>query len=234
MVTASRRRDADSSHTGCRSARRLEPVLDAVDNTAVVVESIDNANSGGALRRFWWEAQPVQVYAASTEPEPRFSFATRCACIGPYGHDKYLGIQFEQSSVDHILVDLLEQRFYDGFKLWYRRARTLRGRLLVAQTMVLSVVALHPARPHSGNIVKRWQSVLNKFVFSRKHDRHASHVQLIPTDFLYQRREDGGLGVPRLAAHLKRQHLQLLLQVTSAVTATHTRDWTTASSELLR
>ena len=202
MVTASRRRDADSSHTGCRSARRLEPVLDAVDNTAVVVESIDNANSGGALRRFWWEAQPVQVYAASTEPEPRFSFATRCACIGPYGHDKYLGIQFEQSSVDHILVDLLEQRFYDGFKLWYRWARTLRGRLLVAQTMVLSRLwhcTQHVRIPET--IVKRWQSMLNKFLLSRMHDRHASHVQLISSDFLYQRREDGNLGVPTLAGH---------------------------------
>ena len=51
---------------------------------------------------------------------------------------KYLGIPFGQASVDHILVDLLEKRFYDGFKLWYRRARTLRVRLLIAQTMVLS------------------------------------------------------------------------------------------------
>ena len=32
------------AHTGYRSARHLEPVLDAVDNIAVVVESIDNAN----------------------------------------------------------------------------------------------------------------------------------------------------------------------------------------------
>ena len=45
MITASRRRDTGSSHTGCRLARRLEPDLDAVDNTSIVVESIDDANS---------------------------------------------------------------------------------------------------------------------------------------------------------------------------------------------
>lgn len=148
---------------------------------------------------------------------------------------KYLGIPFGQSSVDHVLVDSLEQRFYDGFKLWYRRARTLRGRLLVAQTMILSRLwhyTQHVSIPRT--IVKRWQSMLNKFVLCRKHDRHESHVQLIPTDFLYQRRGDGGLGVPSLAAHLKRQRLQFLLQFISAATTTHIRNWTTASSELLK
>ncbi|CAI5734027.1 unnamed protein product [Peronospora farinosa] len=148
---------------------------------------------------------------------------------------KYLGIPFGQSSVDHALVDSLEKRFYDGFKLWHRRARTLRGRLLVAQTMILSRLwhyTQHVSIP--GTIVKRWQSMLNKFVLCRKHDRHESHVQLIPTDFLYQRRGDGGLGVPSLAAHLKRQRLQFLLQFISAATTTHIRNWTTASSELLK
>ncbi|KAG2811023.1 hypothetical protein PC118_g23582 [Phytophthora cactorum] len=43
---------------------------------------------------------------------------------------KYLGIPFSQSSVDDNIVEFLEQRFYDGFKAWYRRARTLRGRFL--------------------------------------------------------------------------------------------------------
>uniref|UniRef100_A0AAV1UA90 Reverse transcriptase domain-containing protein n=1 Tax=Peronospora matthiolae TaxID=2874970 RepID=A0AAV1UA90_9STRA len=32
---------------------------------------------------------------------------------------KYLGNPFGQSSVDTVITDFLEQRFYDGFKLWY-------------------------------------------------------------------------------------------------------------------
>uniref|UniRef100_K3XCY9 Uncharacterized protein n=1 Tax=Globisporangium ultimum (strain ATCC 200006 / CBS 805.95 / DAOM BR144) TaxID=431595 RepID=K3XCY9_GLOUD len=75
---------------------------------------------------------------------------------------KYLGIPFGQSSVDDDIVNFLDQRFYDGFKMWYRRARTLRGRLLVAQTMVLSRLwhyTQHVSIPTA--VVKRWQSMLN-------------------------------------------------------------------------
>ncbi|KAF1775018.1 hypothetical protein GQ600_23617 [Phytophthora cactorum] len=64
--------------------------------------------------------------------------------------------------------------------------------------------------------------MLNRFVLSRKHDREASHIQLIPREFLFQRRSDGGLGIPSLEAHLKRQRLQLVLQfMTAAKDANH-------------
>ncbi|KAF1320234.1 putative Pollike protein, partial [Globisporangium splendens] len=53
---------------------------------------------------------------------------------------KFLGIPFSQSPVNDAIVSFLDNRFYDGFKAWYRRARTLRGRLLVAQTMYTRVV----------------------------------------------------------------------------------------------
>ncbi|KAF1331469.1 putative Pollike protein, partial [Globisporangium splendens] len=148
---------------------------------------------------------------------------------------KYLGIPFSQSPVDDNIVEFLEQRFYDGFKLWYRRARTLRGRLLVAQTMVLSRLwhyTQHVSIPLA--VVRRWQSMLNRFVLSRKHDRDASHIQLIPREFLYQRRSDGGLQIPSLEAHLKRQRLQLVLQFVNAANTTGDRNWTTVSTELLK
>ena len=148
---------------------------------------------------------------------------------------KYLGIPFGQRHMDNTLLEWLDQRFYEGFQLWYRRARTLRGRLLVAQTMVLSRLwhyTQHVSVP--ARVVQRWQSMLNRFVLSRKHERDASHIQLIPADFLFQRRRDGGLGVPSLAAHLKRQRLQLLLQFISAAREEDTLNWTTASCELLK
>ncbi|KAF1327039.1 putative Pollike protein, partial [Globisporangium splendens] len=147
---------------------------------------------------------------------------------------KFLGIPFSQSPVNDDIVNFLEQRFYDGFKMWYRRARTLRGRLLVAQTMVLSRLwhyTQHVSIPSS--VVKRWQSMLNRFVLSRKHDRDASHIQLIPKEFLYLPRSDGGLQIPCIEAQLKRQRLQHLLQFMRAVSKPDERSWTTPSAELL-
>uniref|UniRef100_A0AAV1UCY8 Reverse transcriptase domain-containing protein n=1 Tax=Peronospora matthiolae TaxID=2874970 RepID=A0AAV1UCY8_9STRA len=144
---------------------------------------------------------------------------------------KYLGIPFGQSSVDTVITDLLEQRFYDGFKLWYRRARKLRGRLLVAQTMILSRLWHYTQHVSISTItVRRWQSMLNRFVLSRKHHRKSSHI--LPCAFLCQRCCEGGLGFPDLAAHLKRQRLQLLLHLIRGLETPSVRDWTTASSEL--
>ena len=147
---------------------------------------------------------------------------------------KYLGIPFGQSPVAADLVTFLDERFYDGFKLWYRRARTLRGRLLVAQTMVLSRLwhyTQHVSLPAA--VVKRWQSMLNRFVLSRKHARDSSSVQLIPREFLYQATTSGGLGIPSLDAHLRRQRLSLLLQFIHAAGDARVRNWSTASTELL-
>ncbi|KAF1328542.1 putative Pollike protein, partial [Globisporangium splendens] len=147
---------------------------------------------------------------------------------------KFLGIPFSQSPVNDDIVNFLEQRFYDGFKMWYRRARTLRGRLLVAQTMVLSRLwhyTQHVSIPPS--VVKRWQSMLNRFVLSRKHDRDASHIQLIPKEFLYLPRSEGGLQIPSIEAQLKRQRLQHLLQFMRTASKPDERSWTTPSAELL-
>ncbi|KAG2956765.1 hypothetical protein PC119_g27563, partial [Phytophthora cactorum] len=76
--------------------------------------------------------------------------------------------------------------------------------------------------------------MLNRFVLSRKHDREASHIQLIPREFLFQRRSDGDLGIPSLEAHIKRQRLQLVLQFMTAAKDANVRNWTTASTELLK
>ncbi|CAI5747279.1 unnamed protein product [Peronospora destructor] len=132
-------------------------------------------------------------------------FMPEVKILGPTDSVKYLGIPFSQSLVDERILEDLDQRFYEGFKSWYRRARTLRGRLLVAKTMVLSRLwhyTQHVVIPRT--VVRRWQSMLNRFVLSRNHERNSKIIQLIPSEFLYQRRSDGGLGIPNLDAHLKR------------------------------
>ena len=157
------------------------------------------------------------------------------AFLGRTDTVKYLGIPFGQASVDTAIADFLEQRCYDGFKHWYRLARTLRCRLLVAQPMILSRLCYYTQNvPIQKTTVRRWQSMLNRFLLSRKHDRESSHVSYFPARFSTSAAASGGgLGVPALAAHFKRQRLQLLLQLFRGLETPLVRDWTTASSELL-
>lgn len=146
---------------------------------------------------------------------------------------KFLGLFFGQDTTDDAIIEFLDRRFYEGFLLWFRRARTLRGRLLIALTMVLSRLwhyTVHVSVPD--RIVKKWQSTLNRFVLSRRYERNAKHVQLIAKEFLYQPRSEGGLHIPSIETSLKRQKLQLLLHFVAASTPT-TRNWTTAGSTLL-
>lgn len=46
----------------------------------------------------------------------------------------------EYHSVNHhlfnLMIRLLEDRFYSGFRQWFWRARTILGRLLVAQVVI--------------------------------------------------------------------------------------------------
>ncbi|KAF1336049.1 putative Pollike protein, partial [Globisporangium splendens] len=72
---------------------------------------------------------------------------------------KFLGLLFGQDTTDDAIIEFLDRRFYEGFLLWFRRARTLRGRLLVALTMVLSRLWHYMVHvPVPDRIVKKWQS----------------------------------------------------------------------------
>ena len=82
------------------------------------------------------------------------------------------------------MIEFLEDRFYGVFRQWFRRARTLCGRLLVAQTLVLLRswhFTTHLNIPQY--ILCRWQTMLNRFVLSRKYERDLIHVQLIESEF---------------------------------------------------
>ena len=114
----------------------------------------------------------------------------------------YLGILFGQKRVNNLIVEALDNRFYEGFRLWFGRARTLQGRLLIAQTMASSRLwhfTTHATIPLA--MLKRWQAALHRFVLSRRYERNARHIQLIPRDFVNQRRHDGGLTFPVSPVH---------------------------------
>ncbi|KAF1327938.1 putative Pollike protein, partial [Globisporangium splendens] len=232
-----------------RSHKEYGVCLD-VDHTATSMFFADDTTLlGGSIPSVQAQLELVDVYCKGSGAKLNLSKSMLMALnrnqdcprlpdvqvLGRAESVKFLGIPFSQSPANDAIVSFLDDRFYDGFKAWYRRARTLRGRLLVAQTMVLSRLwhyTQHVVVPRQ--VVKRWQSMLNKFVLSRKHDREDTHIQLIPKEFLYLRRSDGGLGIPSIEAHLKRQRLQLLLQFVRAATTPEERNWTTASCEMLK
>jgi hypothetical protein len=71
---------------------------------------------------------------------------------------KYPGLRFCQESVEAATVHFLDERLFDEFLQWFRRARTLRGGLLVALTMVLSQLWHYTVHVNiSAPTVRRWQ-----------------------------------------------------------------------------
>ncbi|KAL7994082.1 hypothetical protein Plhal703r1_c57g0162771 [Plasmopara halstedii] len=86
--------------------------------------------------------------------------------------------------------------------------------------------------PIPQRVVRQWQSTLNRFVLARRYERNAKHIQLIPKEFLYQSRSNGGLAIPSIEASLKRQKLNVLLQFIALSTSAQ-RNWTTPGIAVL-
>nr|CCA27626.1 hypothetical protein UM06265.1 [Albugo laibachii Nc14] len=155
--------------------------------------------------------------------------------LGPDDSVKYMGIPFSQTPIASIFISTLDQLFYDGFGVWFPRARIVRGRLLVAQKMILSRLwhyTMHVDIPI--DTIRQWQSMLNRFVLGRKHKKDSKHVHLISKAFLYLRRQDDGLQIPFLVRRLKLQRIQFLQQFVSDGSTIIPANWTTASTEVLQ
>lgn len=110
---------------------------------------------------------------------------------------KHLGLSISQEPVKAARMRFLDERLFDGFHQCFRRARTLRGRLLVALTMVLSRLSHYTVHVNvPAPTVRRWQALPNQFALTRRYDPASNHFHLISKEFVYQRREDGGLQDP--------------------------------------
>ncbi|EGZ12673.1 hypothetical protein PHYSODRAFT_250345, partial [Phytophthora sojae] len=94
-------------------------------------------------------------------------FASEVRCMKPSDTVKYLDIPFgQQVTKDHILAEL-NSKVFRSFGVWARRARTIRGRLLLVHTVILST--LWHFTPHTSvpkDYIQRWQRMINKFVLS--------------------------------------------------------------------
>lgn len=146
---------------------------------------------------------------------------------------KYLGILFGQRNTSDDIISFLDQRFYDGFKMWHRRARTIDGRLLLAQTMVLSRLwhyTMHVVVPD--RLLKQWQAALHRFVLGRKYERGERYFQLVPNEILHKRRDKGGLQLPNISDLVQRQRIQTLLRFVNDANPINC-NWTTPGLRLI-
>ncbi|KAH9148152.1 hypothetical protein AeRB84_008395, partial [Aphanomyces euteiches] len=74
---------------------------------------------------------------------------------------KYLGILFGHRLSDQVQINALSDSFYQSFITWGCRARTLRGRRLLANTMMLSKLWHYTAVIHiPEDTVAKWQSMV--------------------------------------------------------------------------
>ncbi|RHY29751.1 hypothetical protein DYB32_004879, partial [Aphanomyces invadans] len=119
---------------------------------------------------------------------------------------KYLGVYFGHNLDPAYSVRQLNDRFYDAFRQWGSRARTLRGRVLLVNAVVLSMlwhttaVTAIPA-----DQVAKWQSMVTKYVLGRKTAPTESMVVLVNATFQFDK--STGLRVPHIASTLRKQRL---------------------------
>ena len=125
----------------------------------------------------------------------------------------YLGIAFGRHDTTPETIDRLDRRLYASITMWSRRARTLEGRKLLANSVILSTlwhVAVHV------NIdlarVRRWQASINQFILRGFREGRSTKLQLIPSRYLYQDRVDMGLQFPQIQAVLRQQRLAIVQQ----------------------
>ncbi|KAF1333326.1 putative Pollike protein, partial [Globisporangium splendens] len=125
----------------------------------------------------------------------------------------YLGIEFSQCDDEARYLQKLDDVFYRSLKNWGRRARTIRGRVLLCKAVILSKLwhfTAHITVPNA--FIVKWQRSLNRFVLNRKWGRDAKSIQLISTEFVLLPTGAGGLSVPSIEATLRRQRLGLIQQ----------------------
>lgn len=223
------------------------PITD--DHTATGVFFADDSTLlAGGLNHVQAQLELVEVYCAGSgaklnlnkstilplHRQRRYLALPGLKILQPTEQVKYLGIPFSQCSTVDDTLEYLEQRLFDGLRHWHARARTLRGRILLVNTMVISRLwhyTMHVVVPMA--TVRRWQAAIHRFVLSRKYEKTARHLQLIANEFLQLSRSCGGLQIPNIDASIKRQRLQLVLQFQETA-LTPSRNWAIPGRELLR
>ncbi|RHZ12992.1 hypothetical protein DYB37_011542, partial [Aphanomyces astaci] len=131
---------------------------------------------------------------------------------------KYLGLLFGHNLPADYQLNLLNERFMACFQQWGSRARTLQGRRLLANTVMLSLLwHVTMALPVPPAMVQRWQAMLSRYILGRKTVPTDRYRPLLPTTLHYDHKL--GLGLPHVASRIRSQRLQLLQRAMTQSTA---------------
>ncbi|RHY88949.1 hypothetical protein DYB35_009494 [Aphanomyces astaci] len=131
---------------------------------------------------------------------------------------KYLGLLFGHNLPADYQLNLLNERFMACFQQWGCRARTLQGRRLLANTVMLSLLwHVTMALPVPPAMVQRWQAMLSRYILGRKTVPTDRYRPLLPTTLHYDHKL--GLGLPHVASRIRSQRLQLLQRAMTQSTA---------------
>ncbi|OQR88776.1 hypothetical protein THRCLA_10110, partial [Thraustotheca clavata] len=125
---------------------------------------------------------------------------------------KYLGLLFGHAMPTDHKVNLLNDKFLACFQHWGCRARTLQGRKLLVNTVMLSLLwHVTAVVPVPAVMVAKWQSMVNKFIIGRKTDVSAKYRPLLHRTWIHH--HTCGLNVPHVASKLRSQCLHRLQQL---------------------
>ncbi|RHY75448.1 hypothetical protein DYB30_006450 [Aphanomyces astaci] len=131
---------------------------------------------------------------------------------------KYLGLMFGHRLPSDYQLNLVNERFLSSFQHWGCRARTLQGRRLLANTVMLSLLwHVTAALPVPPAMVQSWQSMLNRYILGRKTVPTDRHHPMLSSPLQFDLRL--GLGLPHVASRIRAQRLQLLQRAMTVSTA---------------
>jgi len=133
---------------------------------------------------------------------------------------RYLDIPFGNFDTSTTLADQLDQRIMGRLRIWKGRARTMLGRRLIVQALILSVLwyftstMIIPTR-----YLIRWQSVVTRYILYNRVSVGSSGISVVKQGLATRPRAKDGIGVPVVKISIRRQQLLLLQQIILAFQA---------------
>jgi hypothetical protein len=123
----------------------------------------------------------------------------------------YLGITIGPAVTLSAIERTLEDKLTAALNRWRYRARTLYGRLLLANSVVLSV--LWHFTPHfdfSKSTIERWQRMVANYVLYGTPPDTKRKLHLISRELHALPKTDGGIQIPQIQATILRQRFNML------------------------
>ncbi|RHY23647.1 hypothetical protein DYB32_009101 [Aphanomyces invadans] len=205
---------AAESDTGVASAAAAQALANGVaeidTNAAAAQEAAQDVDQGE-------RDQDIQ----DVREQPGAPAAESLLNIAPAGTPvRFLGVYVGTRIDPTYQVQLISDWYYASFQHWGYRARTLRGRRLLASSVMTSLlwhVTAAAAIPHK--TVTAWQTMLTRYVLGRKRDPTEPYQSLLHVSWHHNAAL--GAGVPHIASAIRTQRLltQQRLMLPAAVGA---------------